>query len=123
MTRYVTRSPLELWWASLEATQEELAAARAAAWGAAWDAAWDAAWAAAWAAARAAAWDAAGAAAWAAARDAQLLALTEYVCAGLPLDERHRQRSRACWRVWQKGYGLYGEVDGVLVVYAAEART
>ena len=72
-----------------EASDEELAKARAAAgaaaraaagdaawdaaeaaWDAAWDTAWDAAWGAAWAAAgaaaRAAAWDAAWAAAWAA---------------------------------------------------------
>ena len=56
-----------------EATDEELAAARAAAWDAAWDAAGAAARAAAWDAA----WDAAGDAAWAAARaaawDAQLV--------------------------------------------------
>ena len=54
-----------------EATDEELAAARAAARDAAWDAAWaaarDAAWAAAWAAAR----DAARDAAWASERAAQ----------------------------------------------------
>ena len=73
-------------YANGEATNDDLAAARAAAraaawdaagaaaWAAAgaaaWDAAWDAAWAAALDAARAAAWDVAGAAAWAAARDA-----------------------------------------------------
>ena len=54
-----------------EASQEEMAAARAAAWAAARAAAWDAARAAAsaaaWAAASDAAWDAAWAAAWAAA--------------------------------------------------------
>ena len=50
-----------------EATERELAAARAAAWDAAWAAARDAAWAAASAAAGAAASAAAGAAAWAAA--------------------------------------------------------
>ena len=50
-----------------EATERELAAARAAAWDAAWTAARDAAWAAASAAAGAAASAAAGAAAWAAA--------------------------------------------------------
>ena len=56
-----------------DATEDELAAARAAAWDAAWAAARAAAWDAAWAAARdarAAAWDAARAAAWAAAWDA-----------------------------------------------------
>jgi hypothetical protein len=67
-----------------EATDAELAAARAAAWAAARAAAWAAARAAAWAAARAAAWDAARAAAraaaWAAAWDAQAAELRR-VCA------------------------------------------
>lgn len=57
-------------YANGNATESDLAAARAAAWDAAWDAAWAVAWAAASAAASAAAWDAASAAAWAAARDA-----------------------------------------------------
>jgi hypothetical protein len=61
-------------YANGQATDDELAAARAAARDAAWDAARDAAWAAAWDAARAAARDAARdaarAAAWAAAWDA-----------------------------------------------------
>lgn len=57
---------VKLAWLRGEATDEELAAARAAAW----DAAWDAARAAARDAARAAAGDAAGDAAWDAARDA-----------------------------------------------------
>lgn len=47
-----------------EATDQELAAARAAAWGASWDAAMGAAWAAARGAARAAARDAAWGASW-----------------------------------------------------------
>ncbi len=53
-----------------QATDKELAAARAAAWAAARDAAMAAAWASAWAAARDAAMAAARAAAWAAAWDA-----------------------------------------------------
>jgi hypothetical protein len=57
-----------------EATDDELAAARAAARAAAVDAAWDAARGASWAAARAAAWDAANTAAHAAASDAQAAA-------------------------------------------------
>jgi hypothetical protein len=61
-------------WLRGEASDEELAAARAAAWGAARAAAWGAARAAAWGAARDAAWaaarDAAWAAAWGAAWDA-----------------------------------------------------
>ena len=61
-------------WVRGEATDEDLAAARAAARAAAWDASWDASWAAAraaaWDAARAAARDAAWGASWAAAWDA-----------------------------------------------------
>ena len=53
-------------WLGKEATDEELAAARADARAAALDAAWDAAWAATWAEASAAALDAAWDAAWAA---------------------------------------------------------
>jgi hypothetical protein len=59
-------------YATGEATEEELAAARDAAWGAA---AWDAARAAAWAAA----WDAARDAAWAAEQDWQTRRLFEYL--------------------------------------------
>ena len=66
-----------------EATDEELAAARAAAWAAARAAAWDAAWDAAMAATLAAAWDAAiaaaWAAAWAAAMDKQIMILIQLI--------------------------------------------
>jgi hypothetical protein len=89
------------------------APSRYAARAAAWDAARDAA--------RAAAWDAAWAAAWDAARAAALVVSTEHVCAGLPLEDRHREHARARWRVWEKGYALLGDVDGVLYVYAKEA--
>ena len=99
-------------------------AARAAAWAAARAAAWDAARAAAWAAARAAAWDAARAAArdvaGAAAWDAALYAQVVYVCAGLELDPTRIAHARARWDVWQRGYGLVGDVDGVLYVYGVE---
>ncbi len=104
------------------------AAAGAAAWAAARDAArdaagaaaWDAAWAAAWAAARAAAGDAAGAAAGdaagAAAGDAALMARV-LICSGTKLDKKHIKHAQARWRVWQKGYGLLCDVNGVLFVY------
>ena len=73
-----------------EASDADLAAARAAAWdaaraaarAAAWAAAWDAAWAAAWDAAWAAAWDAARAAAWDAARAAQRIEFLRIVGEG-----------------------------------------
>ena len=103
---------------------ETRAAARDAAWNAARDAARDAAGDAAWAAARDAAWDAArnaarnaaGAAAGAAAGDAALMAQV-LVCDGLPLDPRHVAHARDRWSVWAAGYGLAGEMDGVLHVY------
>ena len=110
------------------------AAARDAAWDAAWaaarDAAWDAAWAAARAAARdaawAAAWDAARAAAWdaagAAAVAADLLARIEFV-RDLSIDPKHIEHAEARWRVWQKGYALLCDVDGVLYVYAKGGLT
>jgi hypothetical protein len=102
-------------------------AARDAAWAAAGDAARTAArtaaGAAAWIAARTAAWTAAGAAAgaaaWAAAqdaaRDADLCALI-----GITNDLRfpdaikHRQHARQRWQVWQMGYGVACDVNGVL---------
>jgi hypothetical protein len=77
-----------------------------------------AAWDAAWAAARAAA----GAAARAAARDAALYTYTHHVCSDLKLDERHVKHAAERWEVWRKGYGLYGDVGGVLYVYAAKEK-
>jgi hypothetical protein len=99
------------------------AAARAAAWAAARAAAGDAARAAAWdaawdtlAAARDAAWDADWAAAWDAAGDAHLAAYYA-ICADLPIDQVHRDHVAARWNVWQQGYGLIGDANGVLFVY------
>ena len=89
------------------------AAARAIAGAAAEAAAWAAARAAARAIAWAAAWDAAGAAA----RAAALYTRVEFICAGLALEEKHREHARARWEVWAKGYGLLCDVDGVLYVY------
>jgi hypothetical protein len=85
------------------------------------DAVQDAAWAAARDAVRDAAWDAARDAvrdaAWDAARDAALYARSEFVCSGLKLAEKHRTHIRARMEVWQKGYSLLCDVDGVLYVY------
>jgi len=108
-------------------------AASAAAWAAAGAAAWAAAGAAARAAARAAAWDAArdaardearaaaGAAAWDAARDAAgaagLYLQVLIICDGLKIDPKHIKHAKDRWRVWQKGYGLLCDVNGVLYVY------
>ena len=99
-------------------------------WDAAWAAARDAARAAAWAAARDAAGDAAWAAAWAAARDAARAArdaaraarLKAYYHIVSDLDfkdkAKHQKHVDARWQVWQKGYGLLCDVNGVLYVYA-----
>jgi len=111
--------------------------ARDAAWGAsrgaAWNAAWDAAWKAAWNAAWKAAWNAAGNAAgdaavdaaWKAARDAAgdaagdaaLYTRVFHVCFGLKLESKHKIHVKKRWQVWQKGYGLLCDVNGVLYVY------
>ena len=110
-------------WAAARAAAWDAArdAARAAAWDAAWDAARDAARDAAWAAAWAAAWDAARDAAWAAARDAVDQIAINVLCADLPIDQKHRDTITARWDVWQRGYGLMAEIDGVLFVYAPES--
>ena len=102
-------------------------AARDAAWGAAGGAAWgaargaarDAAWGAAWDAARGAALDAARGAARDAARGAALI--SDYIIvADLKFKDKkkHLVHVKARWEVWQKGYGLLCDVDGVLYVYA-----
>jgi hypothetical protein len=106
-------------WAAAGRTARDAAqdAARDAAWRAAWggaqdgaqDAAWRAAWRAAWGGARDVARDAV--------RDASLYVVTQYVCRDLPLDPKHREHAAQRWDVWQRGYGLVGEVDGVLYVY------
>jgi len=106
-------------WAAARAAAWDAArdAARAAARAAAWDAAWDAARDAAWAAARAAAWDAARAAAW----DAADQIAINVLYADLPIEQKHRDAITARWDVWQRGYGLMAEIDGVLFVYAPES--
>ena len=115
---------------------ETRGAARDAAWdaawdaarGAAWDAAWDAARDAAWGAARGAAWDAARGAArdaardaawdavWGAAWDAACLAGL-LVCDGLELNPKHIEHMRKRWAVWEAGYGVLCDVDGVIYAY------
>ena len=111
-------------------------AVRGAAWGAAGDAAVGAAWGAAWGAAGAAAWDAAGdaavgaawGAAWAAAGDAAgdaagaAALLARCLVVGDVLAPEHLAHARARWDVWQRGYGLYGDVDGGLYVYRETGR-
>jgi hypothetical protein len=39
------------------------------------------------------------------------------VCDDLPVPAKHRKHARDRWRVWQMGYGLLRDVNGVLYVY------
>ncbi len=70
-------------------------------------------------AARGAAWDAARGAARDAARDAALQSYN-IITSDLKIAKKHREFVRKYWEVWTKGYGLIGDVDGVLYVYAPE---
>jgi hypothetical protein len=124
-----------------EARSSARSSARDAVGAAAWDAAWDAARDAVWAAARDAAWDAArsavgdavgaatrdavGAAAWDAARsavgdaarssarDAELMA--QCLIAGLT--GKHFDHAKLRWSIWEAGYGVYCDVNGILYCY------
>jgi len=99
------------------------AAAGAAAWSAAWSAAGAAAWSAAKAAARAAAWSAAraaaGAAAWSAARAAAGAAelLARMYVSEFDSDNKHYQHALKRWEVYERGYGVYCDINGELYVY------
>jgi len=90
---------------------------RDAARDAAWDVAWNAARNAARDAARDAAWDAAWDAARNAAEDAALYSRGIFICDGLKLEKKHTVHLKKRMEVWQKGYGLLCDVDGVLYVY------
>lgn len=108
---------------------KDRAAAEDAAWGPAWADAWGpawadaraAAWAAAWAvtsaASRDVAWDTVWATAKNAARDATLYAQINFLCAGLSLDAKHVDHIKKRWSVWEAGYGVACDVDGVLYCY------
>ena len=83
-------------------------AARVAGWIAAWDAGWDAAWSSAWNAAQGAAGDATGVAA--------LLACCYVAFYNKPRN-KHLRHTKKRWEVWQRGYGCYCDVGGVLYCY------
>ena len=68
-------------------------AASAAAWAAAWDAAWDAA------------------------STAALYARIIFLCAGLEIDKKHVDYIKKRWEVWEAGYGVLCDIDGVLYCY------
>jgi len=90
------------------------ASARDSARASAWDSALASAWASARASARASAWASARASAW----DSSLLA-SFIVVSDLDFKdkEKHLAHVKARWEVWQKGYGLFCDMDGVLYVY------
>ncbi len=92
-------------------------AARAAARDAAWNAARAAVWDVAWAAVRDVAW----AAAWDVAWDASLCAQCVHICDGTDLAANHIKHAKARWQVWEKGYGLAADVEGMLYVYRSIA--
>jgi hypothetical protein len=99
-------------------------AAYDAASGAAYDAAYDAARGAAYDAARGAAYGAAYDAGYDAASDAALM--SDYLMTSdLKFKDKakHLKHVLARWEVWQKGYGLFCDVDGVLYMYAAKSKS
>lgn len=49
-----------------------------------------------------------------------LYCAAERLGADLAIAERHRERVRARWAVWQAGYALLGDVDGALSTYGVD---
>ena len=113
--------------------------ARNSAWYSARDSAWDSAWYSArnsaldsaWYSARDSAWDSALDSARNSAldsardsaRDSALLA-SFIIVDDLKFKDKkkHYDHAKARWEVWQKGYGLLCDVDGVLYVYAVKPK-
>ena len=89
-------------------------AARDAARDAVWDATWDAACNATRNTTRDAAWNAAWNAAWDAALFSYFILTSDLKFKDR---EKHLKHVKSRWEVWQKGYGLLCDVDGVLYVY------
>jgi hypothetical protein len=117
------------WEAAREAAREaDWGAAEITAEAAAWDAALKAAWDAALKAARGAAREAARGAAWGAAledargaageaaRDAALLACCYVAFYNKPRN-KHLRHAKKRWEVYQRGYGCYYDIGGVLYCY------
>ena len=76
----------------------------------------DAVWNAAGNAAEYAAGNAAEYAARDATGDAALLAQL-YVCSGLGIDPKHMEHAKLRWSVWEAGYGVLCDVNGVIYAY------
>ena len=72
-----------------------------------------------WATAKRSAWKnaVAGHASRLAAEDAALYVDCVCICDGTGLASQHVEHTRERWEVWRKGYGVAGEVGGVLYVY------
>lgn len=87
---------------------------------ASWDAITDAIWDEIEAASGAASGIVIAEAMWAASRDAILYCAAERLGADLAIAERHRERVRARWAVWQAGYAVLGDVDGALSTYGVD---
>lgn len=128
----------DVWNAAYNAARDAaMDAAKHAPWAAAYDAAWDVAHDNTWAAAKAAAYDAAKhapwAATWAAVYDAAKPApwaaakaaawevasycAMHFVCGDLKIDEKHREHIRKRFAIWQHGYGVLCDVNGIIYAY------
>lgn len=100
----------EEWWNAVRNTAREVVVE------AAWNAAREEALEAAWNAARdAKCWNAARDAARDAAMMASLIIVEDLLSSK---DKKYLENAEERWRIWQKGYGEVGEVDGVPYVYA-----
>jgi hypothetical protein len=60
---------------------------------------------------------------WAASQDAALFTRIQCLGYDIKIDERHRQHARDRWAVWQAGYGLIGDVNGILYTYGTNEPT
>ena len=52
-----------------------------------------------------------------AARDAAYYCLIFYLCGDLQIDEKHRAYIRKRFEIWQNGYGVYCDVNGIFYAY------
>lgn len=87
-----------------------LSAARNTAMDAAMDATWSATWDVVW---YDAIWDVIKAAAWTTAYYCSMF----YVCGDLKIAEKHREHIRKRFEIWQHGYGVFCDVNGIIYAY------
>ena len=96
--------------ARLVARSATWSAIRDAARSAVWGATWNTAWGISKFAAENAAWDAD-------------LYTSLFILNNLQFDNKHRRHIINRWKVWQKGYGLFGDISGTLYVYGTKPKT